>query len=387
MTTMKPLAVAAIVFVLQPLIFVTPACSMGTLGDEKTQQKTEQSKPQSEPSNSADRHQPGRGFGRGRGAGQGAGRGMGRGMGPDASMRADQDVFHYLLEHHEKIRREVRNLDNGVQTLTESDDTAVAAKIQEHVASMHDRVKSGRGLRFWDELFSEIFDQYEKIEMVVENTDKGVRVTETSSDPWAVRLIQAHAVVVSGFVARGFEEAHENHPLPAEAGTVDGKPSTAELSELQFPIIAGAGGVVSVTEATDAPRAGMKVVFDVTAEPKTASEVNRGLDRAARLLNLYGISGLKASDVQVTVVLHGEATRSVLTDEAWATRYETSENPNLPLIQSLRAAGVEVIVCGQALSYKKIRREEVSEAIPVAVAAMTVLLNRQADGYTAIQIP
>ena len=28
-------------------------------------------------------------------------------MGPDAAMRVDQDVFHYLLERHELIRREV----------------------------------------------------------------------------------------------------------------------------------------------------------------------------------------------------------------------------------------------------------------------------------------
>ncbi len=64
-------------------------------------------------------------------------------------MRQDQDVFHYLLEHHQSIRREVKNLPDGVETLTESDSPEVAAKIQEHVAAMHARVKTGRGLRFW----------------------------------------------------------------------------------------------------------------------------------------------------------------------------------------------------------------------------------------------
>ncbi|MBL8818388.1 MAG: DsrE family protein [Planctomyces sp.] len=319
--------------------------------------------------------------------GRGAGRGMGRGRGPDASMRADQDVFHYLLEHHEKIRREVKNLDNGVQTLTESDDAAVAAKIQEHVSAMHARVRAGRGLRFWDELFTAIFDKYEKIEMIVENTDKGVRVTETSSDPWVVRLIQAHATVVSKFVERGFEEAHENHPVPSKSDAASEQSSTVDQANLQYPIVTGFGGVAVVSGASESPRAGMKVVFDVTAAPQTDSEVNRGLDRVARLLNLYGISGMKASDVQITVVLHGEATRSVLTNQAWATRYETSENPNLLLIESLNTAGVEIIVCGQALNSKTIRRDEVSGNVSVAVAAMTVLLNRQADGYTSIQIP
>jgi len=142
-------------------------------------------------------------------------RGMGRGPGPE--MRADQDVFHFLLEHHSEVRRKVKRLDNGVETLTESDNKQVAIKIQEHVASMHQRIKDGRGLRFWDELFVAIFQKHAGIRMTVEKTEKGVRVQETSEDRAVVALIQAHAEVVSQFVAKGFDEAHKNHAVPAAA--------------------------------------------------------------------------------------------------------------------------------------------------------------------------
>lgn len=324
--------------------------------------------------------------GRGRGMGAGRGPGAGRGMGPDAAMRVDQDVFHYLLEKHELIRREVRNLDNGVETLTESDDEAVAAKIQEHVAAMHERVKSGRGLRFWDELFVAIFSNHDRIKMVVENTEKGVKVTETSNDAYTAGLIQAHAAVVSKFVKRGFEEAHENHAVPADVAAPVTAPATTDAG-LLFPIIAGYGGIVAISDAVEPPRAGMKVVLDVTSEAKKPDEVNKGLDRAARLLNLYGSAGLKVSDIRLTVVLHGEATKSVLSNEAWESRWQTKGNPNLPLIRLLRQAGVEVIVCGQALSYKKIERSEVASDIPVAAAALTVLLNRQTDGFAYVPVP
>lgn len=145
----------------------------------------------------------------------GRGRGMGRGPGPE--MRADQEVFHFLLDHHTEIRRSVKRLENGVETLTESDNPKVATKIQEHVASMHQRIKDGRGLRFWDELFLAIFKKHASIKMSVEKTDKGVKVQETSEDRAVVTLIQAHAEVVSQFVARGFDEAHKNHPVPAVA--------------------------------------------------------------------------------------------------------------------------------------------------------------------------
>jgi intracellular sulfur oxidation DsrE/DsrF family protein/SAM-dependent methyltransferase len=333
----------------------------------------------------------GRGMGAGRGPGGGRGPGAGRGMGTDAAMRVDQDVFHYLLERHELIRREVKNLDNGVETITESDDEAVSSMIQEHVAAMHERVKTGRGLRFWDELFVAVFKNHDKIKMVVENTEHGVKVTETSDDAYTVKLIQAHAVVVSKFVKRGFDEAHENHPVPAVDPASNSAPSTATPPvadpNLLFPIIEGYGGVVAVADAVEPPRAGMKLVLDVTSEAKKPEEVNKGLDRAARLLNLYGTAGLKASDISITVVLHGEATKSVLSDEAWESRLQMKHNPNLPLIRLLQKAGVEVIVCGQALSYKKIERGEVATNIPVAAAALTVLLNRQADGFAYVPVP
>jgi len=98
------------------------------------------------------------------------GRGAGRGRGPDAAMRADQEVFHYLLDHHAEIRRTVTQTDNGVQTLTESDRPEVAKKIQEHVAAMHKRVEEGRGLRYWDDLFAALFEHHASIQMSVDNT-------------------------------------------------------------------------------------------------------------------------------------------------------------------------------------------------------------------------
>jgi hypothetical protein len=137
-----------------------------------------------------------------------------RGRGRAAEMAADRDVFHFLLTNHKDIQRTVKNRDDGVETVTESDKKEISAKIQEHVAAMHKRVKEGNGLRFHDPLFVEIFKHYDKIEMKVEKTEKGVKVTETSKDPYVVKLIQAHAKVVSNFVKDGFDEAHKNHPVP-----------------------------------------------------------------------------------------------------------------------------------------------------------------------------
>jgi intracellular sulfur oxidation DsrE/DsrF family protein len=156
-------------------------------------------------------------------------------------------------------------------------------------------------------------------------------------------------------------------------------------SKLVFPIIAKFGGVLPRPTAVEQPRTGAKVVFDVTAEAKPG-DVNKGLDRVARLLNLYGAAGLKAGDVKITIVLHGEATKSALNDSAYKTRFGTEQNPNLPLIRELQEAGVEVLVCGQALNYKGFPDVEVADGVPIAAAALTVVINRQSDGYSYLPV-
>ncbi len=153
--------------------------------------------------------------------------------------------------------------------------------------------------------------------------------------------------------------------------------------KLVYPIIPNVGGVVPLPDAAEQPRKGARVVFDITADAKPA-EVNRGLERVARLLNLYGSAGLKASDVKIALVVHGEATRSVLADGSYRSKFATDKNPNLAVIGDLRKAGVEFFVCGQALASRGFGRGEVSEGVKVASAALTVVINRQADGYSYV---
>jgi hypothetical protein len=153
---------------------------------------------------------PGRGWGRGRGPGFRGGR-------QDPTFEADREVFHFLLSNGDKIRRQIKNLKNGVETVTESDDEEVAAKIREHVAAMYDRVKEDRPIHMRDPLFRELFAYVEKIKLTHEETDKGIRVKETSDDPYVAKLIQEHAKVVSLFIKNGRAEARKNHAVPPRA--------------------------------------------------------------------------------------------------------------------------------------------------------------------------
>ena len=147
---------------------------------------------------------------------QGRQRGRG-GRGPDSGFAADRDTFHFLLEHHEQIRRKVTRLNDGVETLTTSENHAIVERLQEHVTAMYKRIEEGRPIRLRDPLFAEVFRHRKKIKMRIDVLDDGIRVTETSQDPYVVKLIQEHADVVSKFVELGFLEARKNHHVPEAA--------------------------------------------------------------------------------------------------------------------------------------------------------------------------
>jgi intracellular sulfur oxidation DsrE/DsrF family protein len=153
--------------------------------------------------------------------------------------------------------------------------------------------------------------------------------------------------------------------------------------KLEFPIITGYGGVVPTPGAAEPPRKGGKVVFDVTANAKEPGKVVPALERVAMLLNLGGLAGLKPADFQITVVLYGQATTAALSDGAYA-KNGGGPNPNSDLLRQLKAAGVEVFVCGQALARKGFEPKDVRPDVRIATAALTVVMNKQAEGFAYV---
>ena len=329
----------------------------------------------------------GRGFGPGRGMGRGAGGPGGPGHGPggqgggqghadDERHDDDHSVFQFLLTNHEKIHREVKELPNGVETVTESDDKEIVAKIQEHVYWMQQRIEKTQPIRMRDPLFAELFKHTDKIKMVHKDTDKGVVVTETSDDPYVATLIKAHAKVVTGFVERGFAEAMKNHPVPGKAD---------DAVNDSTPVIEGYGKVVHLADASHQPRDNSRIVVDVTkgGEP---GELNSGIEKVARFVNIYHGAGKKPATVRIVIVLHGDATLTALNGDAYAERFGTKDNPNFDCLHKLHEAGVEIYVCGQSLISKGGKPDETLVFVDVAVSALTSLVNLQADGYAYIPL-
>ena len=137
--------------------------------------------------------------------------GMGPGMmGGNANMDEHSDI-HDLLSSHDRIKRTVTNLPDGIRTVTESDDPQVAETIRKHVADMGKRVEEGRdpGLPIESPALHSIFRDKDKIKSAYEVTAKGIVVVQTSTDARAVKALQDHAAEVTDLARRGMVAAHE----------------------------------------------------------------------------------------------------------------------------------------------------------------------------------
>ena len=140
----------------------------------------------------------------------GTGPGM-MGMNRGSATMDERSDIHGLLFNHDRIKRTVTNLPDGIRTVTESDDPEVAATIKKHVAEMGKRVEEGRDpdLPIESPALHSIFRDKDKIKTAYETTEKGIVVVQTSTDATAVKALQDHAAEVTDLAQRGMVAAHE----------------------------------------------------------------------------------------------------------------------------------------------------------------------------------
>lgn len=148
------------------------------------------------------------------------------------------------------------------------------------------------------------------------------------------------------------------------------------------PAITGYGRMHPLPKAAYKPAAGQtyRIVFALTAEPKTPGEVNPALDRVARTVNLYVASGVPLSRLKFVAVAYGPATPLALDDAHYRATYGVP-NPNLPLISLLRKAGVDVAVCGQAVAEHQYEYAWVDSSVTLALSALTTITSLEQQGY------
>lgn len=116
---------------------------------------------------------------------------------------ADMSTYMDLFDRHTDLHRTVGEIPGGVRTTTESDDPALAARLQAHVSAMYQHVNQGQEVTCMSSSLPTLFRNSAGYRRQLALTAKGVSVTETSGDPRLVQAIRDHAKEVSGFVRDG----------------------------------------------------------------------------------------------------------------------------------------------------------------------------------------
>jgi hypothetical protein len=133
-----------------------------------------------------------------------------------------------LVHAHTMIEREIEEIPGGVRTVTTTSDPSVLERLRSHPRNMDAYYDQGGSVRHWDPLFMELSKHHDKITMTFRDIENGIEVESISDDPVVTGLIRAHAAKVSEFVARGMAAVHEPSTMPEGDGASSGKPVEGE---------------------------------------------------------------------------------------------------------------------------------------------------------------
>ncbi len=150
--------------------------------------------------------------------------------------------------------------------------------------------------------------------------------------------------------------------------------------------------IPSVSAATDFPNEHempdpslvYKIVFDIGKASPKIDEVNPSLIAISRYYNTLAKGGVPEDHRKFVVVFHQEGTEFALNNAAYKAVKDGHDNPNIPLMQSMKHAGIDFRVCGQGVIAKKIDVATIQPEVQVDQWALTTITTLQLRGYIRV---
>ncbi len=145
------------------------------------------------------------------------------------------------------------------------------------------------------------------------------------------------------------------------------------------------GGTPAVTDPDFvAPRDLIyKMAWHVTEAPEQPNGIAAGFRSPASFFRLMDSNRVPRSNVKLAIIVHGTATPSLLNNAAYRTR-TGADNGSIALLTALNEAGVQIIVCGQALINRNVPRGELLPFVKVATTATSAHAVLAAQGYEVL---
>ena len=127
-----------------------------------------------------------------------------------------------------------------------------------------------------------------------------------------------------------------------------------------------------------------KIVFDIAKAAPKIDDVNSGLTAISRYYNTLAKGGVPADHRKFVVVFHQEGTPVALNNAAFKALNDGHDNPNIPLLRSMKQAGIDFRVCGQGVLSRKIDMASILPEIQIDQWALTTITTLQLRGYVRV---
>ena len=133
------------------------------------------------------------------------------------------------------------------------------------------------------------------------------------------------------------------------------------------------------------PQGHYKAVYDIHSGD-TAAGISKGLYFARGLVEAYGKQGVQPAQLDIHLVLHGDAAKFLLIDDTYqmAINDPFATNLNAKVTQDLLNLGVHVEACNSALKAMGWTAKDVLPGVTIVHDGYTRLIQLQNEGYAYI---
>lgn len=159
--------------------------------------------------------------------------------------------------------------------------------------------------------------------------------------------------------------------------------ASAQSASLTVPAAPVARDVPGAKELPDKTLT-YKILFDAEKGADKPGDINPMLLTAGRFINTLTKGGVPPGHQQIVVVFHGDATDIILNNDEYKARNNGQDNPNVAIIQSLKKAGVDFRVCGQAVLARKIDPKTIQPEIELDLWALTTITALEMRGWARV---
>jgi intracellular sulfur oxidation DsrE/DsrF family protein len=170
--------------------------------------------------------------------------------------------------------------------------------------------------------------------------------------------------------------------VAASATVLSAQAPAPAPQRLTGPVIQEFGATFTVPTAVLVPPTDIdyKLAFDVNVGEDDPKRLNARIDTLARFINMHARAGVPLERIKLALVLHGTAAKDTLTNAGYRARHGV-DNPNLPLLDALKKAGVRIYLCGQSAGTRQLGANEIAPMVTMAYSAMTAHVLLAREGY------